>query len=212
MNICEYCNREFKNSGGLGSHLRSCKENTERKPWKREAWNKGKSNLQVPWNKGITKENDCRLAKISKNSKGKKFGSFRSHSNETKQRLSEYAKARDLGGLVEGSGRGKKGRYKGVYCDSSWELAYLIYCEEHGIAIERCAEIFEYEYEGKVRKYNPDFIVNGKYVEIKGYKTEQWKQKLAQFPYEIEVLYEAEMKPILEFVQSKYGNFLSLYD
>lgn len=27
------------------------------------------------------------------------------------------------GGYRKGSGRGKKGRYKGYWCDSSWELA-----------------------------------------------------------------------------------------
>ncbi len=212
MNICKFCNRNFKNAGGLASHLRSCTSNPGKTPWTRNAWNKGKRAVQTPWNAGLNKNTDERLAKISQDRKGVKCGTFTAHTSETKQRLSAAAKERNLGGYVEGSGRGKKGRYKGIWCDSSWELAYLIYCEDHGITAERCTETFEYRFKEKVRKYNPDFIVDGKYVELKGYKTKQWEQKLKQFPHCIEVLYEAEMKPILDYVQSKYKNFLSLYD
>lgn len=53
------------------------------------------------------------------------------------------------GGLKEGTSRGKHGWYKGYWCDSSYELAFLIYCLDHKIKIERNREGFEYVFEGK---------------------------------------------------------------
>jgi len=37
------------------------------------------------------------------------------------------------GGKRIGSGRGKSGWYKGYWCDSSWELAYVIYNIDHDV-------------------------------------------------------------------------------
>lgn len=117
------------------------------------------------------------------------------------------------GGYRLGSGRGKKGWYKGIYCESSWELAFILFCERYKIDVRRNKEKFDYEFNGKVRKYLPDFIVNEQYVEIKGYLTDQNKAKLAQFPYKIKVYLEAEMKPIIAEVVSWYGkNYISLYE
>lgn len=135
------------------------------------------------------------------------------HTQAAKDKLSEVAKARGLGGYIEGSGRGKKGRYKGFYCDSSWELAYIIYCLDHNIKIERNTEKFEYTINEQVKNYLPDFLVEGEYVEIKGYNTEEWQAKLSHFPHNIKVLYEAEMQQYIQYAQTTYGkDFISLYE
>ena len=90
------------------------------------------------------------------------------------------AKSNKVGGIRRGGGYGKHGWYKGYWCDSSWELAWVIYNLDHGIKFERCKEKFEYEFEGKKYHYYPDFkLENGTYVEIKGYETSRWKTKLA---------------------------------
>lgn len=47
-------------------------------------------------------------------------------SDDVRKRISATMKARKLGGLRVGSGRGKKGWYKGIHCDSSWELAFVV--------------------------------------------------------------------------------------
>ncbi|MEI7942893.1 MAG: hypothetical protein WCH76_06985 [Candidatus Riflemargulisbacteria bacterium] len=41
------------------------------------------------------------------------------------------------GGYRRKSGRGKHGWYKGIWCDSSWELAWVMYHLDHGIPFER---------------------------------------------------------------------------
>ena len=87
---------------------------------------------------------------------------------------------RSPGGYRQGSGLGKKGWYKGIFCDSSWEFAYVLYCEIHSISIKRNLEKFPYEFEGKTYMYLPDFIAEDEFVEIKGYMTER-KQNLRIF-------------------------------
>jgi hypothetical protein len=118
------------------------------------------------------------------------------------------------GGIKKGSSRGKCGWYKGYWCDSSYELAYVIYNIDHKIPFERNLEGFEYEYQGKVRKFYPDFIVNKGYVEIKNFKSEQTDSKISQFPHQIRIFYKEYMiENIISYVISKYGkNFIELYE
>jgi hypothetical protein len=118
------------------------------------------------------------------------------------------------GGIKIGSVKNyKSGYYKGFWCDSSYELAFLIYCIEHNINIERNKKGFEYFYEDKKHLYYPDFIVNDEYVEIKNYKSELTDAKISYFPYKIKVYYKENMRPYLDYVKSKYGkNFIELYD
>ena len=118
------------------------------------------------------------------------------------------------GGKREHSGRGKKGWYKGYYCDSSWELAYVIYNIEHNIKFERNKQGFEYWYLGNKHKFYPDFILeDGTYVEIKGYLNEKNKIKINSFQDCLIVLDKHGIKVYLDYVESKYGkDFTNLYE
>ena len=133
-------------------------------------------------------------------------------------RIDSFKKTQSIrhscGGLRHGSGRGKKGWYKGFYCDSSWELAWVIYALDHNIKFKRNTKGFDYIFNNKYYKYYPDFILsNGTYIEIKGYQTKQWKAKYEQVQIPLKIIYENEMKPIFEYVQNKYGsNWIELYD
>lgn len=212
--ICEFCDNERKSAKSLIAHRSTCRNNPNRK---------------IPWNNGLTAETNEIIADSAtlqrgqvresiRGSKhpnyGKQFGSsITGHSDNTRATLSVVAKNRGLGGYNPGAGRGKKGWYKGIFCDSSWELAYLIWCLDHNIKVERCTEKFEYLFNGKILRYYPDFIVNGKIVEVKGYKTTQWLEKLKQCPVSVEVLYEEELKPIISYVKSYYGkDYINKYE
>jgi len=118
------------------------------------------------------------------------------------------------GGIKRGSSRGKHGWYKGYWCDSSWELAWVIYNLDHGIKFERNHQGFEYEFEGKKHKYYPDFILeDGTYVEIKSVMDEKNKAKIASFPTSIKVLQHKEIKIFIDHAIKIYGkNFISLYE
>lgn len=59
--------------------------------------------------------------------------------------------------------------YNGIHFDSSYELAYYIWCVDFNYdVIYKPNVAFDYTYEGQSHKYNPDFLIDGKYVEIKG--------------------------------------------
>ena len=136
-----------------------------------------------------------------------------------KQKISESMKKNKLsGGIRIGSGRGKKGWYKGHWCDSSWELAWVIYNLEHNISFKRNHIGFKYEYKGQERKYYPDFLIGETYYEIKGRRgfeglNEENKEKISQFDKNLVVLYMKDIKPYLEYVIEKYGkDYIMLYE
>lgn len=118
------------------------------------------------------------------------------------------------GGYRKGAGHGKKGWYKGYWCDSSWELAWVIYNLDHGIKFERCKEKFEYEFEGKKHNYYPDFkLEDGTYIEIKGYQYPNWKAKREQISIPLKIFYQEDIQKIVNYVKNKYGsNWIELYD
>jgi|AntAceMinimDraft_16_1070373.scaffolds.fasta_scaffold02383_12 hypothetical protein len=166
------------------------------------------------WNKGLTTPDSVK-EKISLALIGKLIGRAKTPEAEEarKKKISETMKRKKLGGYRKGSGRGRQGRYKGIWCDSSWELAWVIYQLDHGVEFERNWEKFDYVFEGKNRKYSPDFKIGDTFIEIKGYMTDQAKTKIDQFPETIVMVGENEMMPIIEFVKLKYGdNFVSLYE
>jgi len=116
------------------------------------------------------------------------------------------------GGIRQGSSRGKSGWYNGYRCDSSYELAFLIYCLENHIKIERNKIGFEYIFKNKKHLFYPDFIVNDEYVEIKNFESDLTNAKISYFPHEIKVMYKKDIKPFLNYTIEKYGkNFISLY-
>ena len=175
-----------------------------------------------PWNKGkkgiYTEEHKSKISNSLKG-KSKGIGATPEKELERKKKISETMKKNpSSGGLRKGSGRGKKGWYKGFWCDSSWELSWVIYNLDHNIPFIRNTQYFTYQMNGKIKKYYPDFIIEDVFYEIKGRRNfeqidEENKQKIMQFEKKLVVLYEEEMKPYLNYVIDKYGkNFYNLYD
>lgn len=171
---------------------------------------------KTPWNKGKTAKTDERIAAIAAKNKTSMVGKSHPQSEETRAKISNTMKEKGLGGLRSGSGRGKKGWYKGYFCDSTWELAYVIYNLEHNISFKRNSKNFEYKFNNELKRYYPDFILqSGEYVEVKGYYTKQFSAKVSQFPIEetLIVLDKKTIKPYLDYTIDKYGkDFYNLYE
>lgn len=119
----------------------------------------------------------------------------------------------NLGGFREGTGKSKTGYYKGIYCGSTYELIWIIYRLDHGLEVKR----FEGYIEENGKKYFPDFFVDGKIIEIKGW----WgidvdlKTRMAiDAGYEIEVKYKKDLQKEFEWVKQKYQykDVFELYD
>lgn len=226
---CKFCGKECKNSNSLKQHEIRCKQNPNKIKVTVKGWPKGKhrenpsskgriwitngiiNKMVYPedfennyskegWIKGVNEK--YRLT-VSRTTTGK--GGTPEREELRKKKISEtMSKNPNAGGYRKGSGRGHQGWYKGIYCDSSWELAYVYYHLENNLKIERCKETRKYIYNGKEHKYLPDFITKDGIFEIKGFSTEQSKEKSKQNP-DIKVLYYEDVKPYLEFVENKFG-------
>jgi hypothetical protein len=120
------------------------------------------------------------------------------------------------GGYRIGSGRSKSGWYNGIFCNSSYELAWVLFNLENKIPFIRNSDWFEYlNTDGKRSRYYPDYklLNTDEYVEIKGYKEKEFINKTCNFPKKLIILDKEKMNPILEFVIGKYGkDFISLYE
>jgi len=210
MYQCKYCNKVCKNNNSLVQHEIRCKLNPD-KIKIRNLSGKDNPNYGNLGKNQYTYANENNLPKpeISEETH-LKLSIAKRKFRHTKESIAKLKK--NAGGLRRGAGRGKRGWYHNIWCDSSWELAFVIYCKDYNIQIERNSQSFIYVYKGTRYKYYPDFIVNGDFIEIKGYRTKKWEAKESQFPNKLTVYDYKKMKPILEYVRINYGNdFINLY-
>ncbi len=220
MYTCKYCNKEFEKAKSIGSHSKWCKLNPNRDiPFKNVSSEKRKE-----INDKINKDTLSIIKRSESVAKGRIEGKYKKPTGRCTDPLKELNRRHKIsttmklnkksGGYRKGSGVGKSGWYKGYWCDSSWELAFVIYNIDHNIKFERNYSKFEYVFEGKVRYFYPDFILNdGSFVEIKGYSSKQWLAKKDQFNHTIQVVDVSNINKYLNYVLMKYSkNFINLYD
>jgi hypothetical protein len=111
---------------------------------------------------------------------------------------------------------GIKGSYQGIHCDSTWELAFLIFNLDHLNHIERAKNpLFYVDQTGMTKKYYPDFKVNGVLIEIKGRFTEIDRLKLKANP-NVKLLLKDDLVDCFSYIKTKYNiserQFKVLYD
>lgn len=204
---CEFCGKEY-NKYGIKSHIwKNHGEGVNHDP------NRGyKDGNRVVWNKGLTKDTNDIILKYSEKSKlqfknGERVPSCsflnRKHTPESILKIKEGSRKNRK--PSKGIGKGKFGWYKDYWCDSTWELAFVIYNLDHDIKFERNKEGFEYIYNGEVCKYYPDFILeDGSYIEIKGYMNGKDEEKIKQFKFPLKVLSTNEILPYIKYVKETY--------
>ena len=109
-----------------------------------------------------------------------------------------------------------KFKYKNIYFDSSWELAYYIWLVDNNINFEYHKKhfYFNYEFEGKTHRYYPDFIINDKIIDIKNkhlYNKLLIENTIDNAKYEcmkknnVELLLEKDMVKYLNYIDLIYG-------
>jgi predicted nucleic acid-binding Zn ribbon protein len=218
MNKCKKCNTDFIVSKGLINYCSLKCRNTKvvSEETKLKISNSAKKSEKVLKANRLTNLSNikqrikrhcevCSKEMLLLPSKDKRFCSVDCYLK------SDYLKSN--GGVRKGSGVGKSGWYKNYWCDSSWELAWVIYHLDNKIDIKRNSEGFEYEYDNKRHLYYPDFIIGEIYYEIKGFVTQKTLEKIKFFKKEIKLIGKNEIKPIIEYVVNKYGkDYLELYE
>jgi hypothetical protein len=118
------------------------------------------------------------------------------------------------GGYRDGSGRSKSGWYKGIHCDSTYELIFLVYHLERQSEVRRSTISLEYEFEGKKHRYHPDFDISGTLYEIKGFWTPRAQAKHEQHP-EVVVVGKAEimkMQADSSLAGKSWNQLVEVYD
>ena len=208
---CQFCGRECKNHNSLINHERLCKQNPNAMA---PTGFIGKFRAGMPaWNKGLTAETDERVAKNTDSIKAyyethEGTWTGKQHTAESKRKI-----ALSVAGNTRGN-RSKKGYYKGFYCGSSYELAYVIYNLDHDIPFARCDRFYEYEYKGTKHLYFPDFeLVDGTIIEVKGYHTDLVDVKAAAVnDRPIKIFYKKDLQTQLDYVFNTYNvNEKTLY-
>jgi hypothetical protein len=204
MGTCNKCDKEHDGTFGSGKYCsvscansRTFSEGTKKI---KSLSNHGK----IPWNKGT------KIKWVKSICLG--CGNEIDHIKSRPKKYHPECWLKLSGGVRKGAGVGKSGWYKGYWCDSSYELAWVIYQLEHDIPFERNTQKYSYFWNGIEKNYIPDFIQNGKIIEIKGYVNDQIKVKL-NIIKDLNILFREDLKKEFEYVESKYGkNFISLYE
>lgn len=192
MCICRYCGKECKNQNSLTQHEIRCKFNPNRIKFVSnfEKYNVDlKSGVRCKqYTNQYTKAKLLGLPKpeISETTRIKlsKIWLGKHHSNKSKSKTSitmqrvvrekpESYSASNVNGRV------KKVEYDGNIFDSSWEVLVAKYLDDNNIIWERPSVGFDYEYDGKMHVYYPDFYLPqfDKYIEVKGYKRDRDEYK-----------------------------------
>ena len=112
---------------------------------------------------------------------------------------------------------GKCGYYKGVFCGSTWELAFLVFNLDKGRDIKRCELTFKYNLEDGGHTYFPDFIMDNIIYEVKGREYGSLVEKneaVRKAGYKIVMIKKKEINPIIKSVKESYKvkNLIDLYD
>lgn len=156
---CKFCSKSCKNRNSLVQHELRCKYNPERLNVITPGFNFDRvyKTGSIPWNKGLTKDVDPRLAKqassVSKSTRGK---SGIKHTDITKAKLSSIAKARKLGGF---NMRNKGFIYNGVKLDSSYEVTVAKSLDFNSVKWQRCTRFSYITPNGEQHYYTPDFYL-----------------------------------------------------
>ena len=76
------------------------------------------------------------------------------------------------------------------------------------------SEYFYYTHNGSKHKFYPDFKINESFVEIKGVYTEADREKINQFPknIELQVIDETNIKFYIDYCVNNYGDDWIKYD
>jgi len=216
---CDKCGKKVKSKGGLTYHLKKCKgpkiskaktcekcnflikQNFEKHfnycdgsgpRRKKPGFGSGKG-----WSKGLTKDTDYRVMKISEGMKNSNYiYKPHNHTEETKNKISQLMIDRYATGWESTAGRCKKIEYVSnvagiIKVDGNWELRVAKYLDTLSVKWIRNKKRFKYNNTIKncISTYCPDFYVYdwNIFIEVKGYKTELDEIKWIQFKEKIEI-------------------------
>ena len=222
-NTCKYCGKEIPRTNKFCNNSCAASYNNKKRGARSE---ETKRKISESVRKYVIKKQKAHENKIvyricencgmkfevKRNSKNRlSIAKFCSNNCRSKY-LSNINKVLGSGGFREGSVKNyKSGWFNGIHCDSSWELAFLLWHRDHNIVVKRCEEVRCYVLNNIKHKYFPDFVVENKIYEIKGINDEINKAK-QQYNQDIIFLYKNDIQMYIDYAKTTYGNFINCYD
>ena len=104
METCNHCGKSNKNTNSNTQHQLRCKENPNRIEYFK-VWELNGPKGKIPWSKGLNKDNDPRIRKISEKLKTKKGESNpfynKKHTAESKAKIGEKLSISNKGGICK---------------------------------------------------------------------------------------------------------------
>lgn len=207
MYECKFCNKECKNDNSLRNHERLCKSNLNRQttPFHDNHFQKTKTKS----NQFIKSREEGKEYKFSDHTlKKMRKSALASWDEERRKSWSEHMKiqaSKNVENHPESysyknfCGRSKKTLYRNEWMHSNWELEFAKWLDSKQIEWTKKVKYFEYVWEGKTRKYFPDFYLSefDIYVEVKGYETDRDLAKWNSV-HNLLVLRHKEIKQIIQ--------------
>jgi hypothetical protein len=210
--VCQYCNKECKNSNSHRNHERLCKQNPNRQEIKSPGFSlynkqiksgdrtgtnqfiKAKQlGLPTPIVSAETREKISNSSKIS----SKEYWTL-----ENKKKRSEIMQQAVLNNPDSYSsknvcGRTKKIIYNGFELNGSWELLVAKWLDDNNIKWTNIVNPIEYNWNNSIHLYFPDFYLLDYdwYLEVKGYERERDLCKWAVVP-NLTVIKQKEIQQI----------------
>lgn len=175
---CEFCNKMYDSKIGLGNHKIRCPQNPNR-------------SIQVLTDAGRER---IRQATIEQN---KTQWLNQSIKEKHRQSMKRAVEKNPEAYTSSNRGRTKQIIVDGIKFQGQWEVDFYLWAKAEGLDPKRSTESFTYEWHG-TRSYFPDFYLPtlDLYVEVKGYETDRDRSKWLQFPKNLFIIKEAEIKEI----------------
>ena len=190
---CKHCEKTYSKHG-IGTHIWRKHTKTGKKFDPNKGYVIGTRKI---WNKGLTKNTDRRVKKITETQKDMfdkgllKTTKYIPLSDIHKKKLSKVIKQKVKDGTWHNSfSKARTHKYKGISLYGTWELNYAKYLDSKNIEWKRPTSSFPYFYKNTQRQYTPDFYlpIEKTYIEIKGYETERDRMKWKYFPHKLRIL------------------------
>ena len=205
QHICKFCQSERKNLNSLRNHERLCGKNPNKQTTPFQD-----ANFQNTKNGNVS--NGAIKAKklglefvVSKETRNKISNANRARSKEVTSEIGRKSSKTINEKVANGTWHVSLAKdmhyyYNGVDLHGTWELKFAMYMDSNSIRWERNTKYFNYYFDGKNRKYFPDFYLpdSNDYIEIKGFKTPKDDSKWDQFPKSenLIVLFERDLKDL----------------
>lgn len=222
--LCAHCARSLHNKSSslevIEKRHKTCEEKYG-KDWKKEINRKTQKTMIERYGSATTMQSDELKNKIFKIQK-EKYGGWALGNKEIHQKTinsgkqnNSYSKSsfwknkseEELEKIIHK--RSKRYTYEGVGFDSSWEVAFYIYCKDNNLKIEREKTILQYEDENKIlHKYLVDFTIGNELYEIKSdylLASEDRNKLECMKKNNVNIINKEKIKKYIKYVEEKYG-------